>query len=118
MDKNKDPRELVVQLLKRSQCAVQVGAVIANDWGVHYWGWNSSGPTGYGQHAEAHAIERACKDRWMTVAWDPENRIYVAARRKRNGRIVTAKPCEECRKLIDKYRLRVVYRDGNGVWCG
>lgn len=113
MDKNKDPRELVVQLLKRSGCAVQVAAVIEDDWGIHSWGWNHAGSNGYGQHAEAHAIDRLNKNR------STNSTLYVAARRKRNNRIVTARPCEDCQKLIDFWGFdRVVYRDGNGVWVG
>lgn len=109
---NCDPRELVVQLLKRSQCSVQVASVIADDWGIHSWGWNNSGRDGYGQHAEDYAIERANKNRI------PDSIIYVAARRLRNQRIVTARPCEDCERLIRSQGLyRVIYRDSNGVWC-
>jgi len=111
MDKNKDPRELVVQLLKRSGCAVQVASIIEDKWGIFSWGWNHSGRDGLGQHAEAHAFDRANYDRLEGAT------IYVAARRNRNGRVVTARPCLNCDGLITLYNLgKVIYRDGEGRW--
>ena len=63
MIKPADPRQLAVDLLPRSTCLVQVAAVIADKRGIFSWGWNSSGVTGYGEHAEAAAIRRANKRR-------------------------------------------------------
>jgi deoxycytidylate deaminase len=111
MNTNRDPKELVVALLNRSQCAVQVAAVLEDVNGVHAWGWNSSGRDGYGQHAEAHCLSRANPRRLAGSI------LYVAARRRRNGRVVQSRPCETCQKVIWRV-TRVVYRDGNGVWCG
>lgn len=109
MDTNRDPRELCQALLNRSRCAVQVAAVLADDYAVHCWGWNSAGPTGMGQHAEAHCLRRANPGRVGSST------LYVAARRQRNHRVVTAKPCLACQQLIKECR-KVVYRDGEGRW--
>lgn len=109
MIKPKDPRELAETLLSRSNCAVQVASVLEDDYGIHSWGWNSSG-NGYGMHAEKHCLMRVNPNRAY------ESTIYVAARRKRNGHIVTAKPCAECQQLLTKYAIRVFYRDKDGVW--
>ena len=107
-----DPREIATTLLRRSTCAVQVGAVIEDGWGVFGWGWNSSGRTGYGMHAEDHALARSNKGRLGGAT------LYVAARRRRNGKVVTARPCPDCQGLIQNWGIgRVWYRDGNGVWC-
>lgn|SRR6266853_2357516 len=105
------PTEIAESLLRRSICAVQVAAVLVDSWGIYSWGWNSSGFSGMGQHAEAHCMQRANKRRVEGSV------LYIAARRKRNGRTVTSRPCDDCRKLIDP-TIRVIYRDGNGVWCG
>lgn len=113
MVKPKDPRELAETLLNRSTCSVQVAAVIEDKHGlICGWGWNSSG-AGYGLHAEAHAFLRTNKERlWLST-------IYVAAIRKRNGKVVLAKPCSSCMCLINKYMLKVIYRDTQGLWqCG
>lgn len=105
------PTEIATSLLRRSICAVQVAAVLVDSWGVYSWGWNSSGFTGMGEHAEAHCMSRSNRSRWEG------SKLFIAARRKRNGRVVTARPCEECQKIIPK-GVRVIYRDGNGVWVG
>jgi tRNA(Arg) A34 adenosine deaminase TadA len=108
----KDPRELVIALLTRSVCAVQVAACIEDIEGrILSWGWNSSGPNGMGMHAECHAISRANRKRLnLTTA------LYVAAVRRKNNRIVTARPCVGCMLLIQKYHMPVYYRDGTGTW--
>jgi len=113
MDTNRDPKELAVALLNRSKCAVQVAAVLADAYGVFGWGWNSSGPTGLGEHAEAHCLKRSNRGRVGSAT------LYVAARRSRKSgnRMVTAKPCSSCQQLIKECR-RVVYRDGLGRWVG
>lgn len=110
MNTQSSPRDISATLLRRSVCVVQVAAVLSDKWGVHSWGWNSSGPTGYGLHAEAHCLQRANRKR---VAGST---LYVAARRRRNGRIVTARPCPGCQTLIKDVQ-RIIYRDENGVWC-
>ena len=110
MVKPKDPRELAETLLNRSTCSVMVAACIEDKFGIHSWGWNSAGYSGYGMHAEAHAIVRANKPRLYGST------IYVASIRKRNGNPVIAKPCVNCQKLLDKYMITVKYRDKDGLW--
>lgn len=110
MLKPMDPRELAVDLLTRSTCKVQVAAVLADHAGIFSWGWNSSWD-GYGMHAEPHAITRANKRRLKGAT------IYVAARRKRNNKTVSAKPCDPCALWVRKWGLAVEYRNGDGVWC-
>ncbi len=107
--KGADPRELAVALLRRSVCSVQVAAVLEDEWGVFAWGWNSSGPTGMGEHAEAHCLRRANRNRLQGAT------LYVAARRARNGRPVCARPCSACQKVIRDVEA-VVWRDGDGLW--
>lgn len=110
MKKPASAKELAVDILGRSQCSVQVGAAIEDASGILSWGWNSVGFSGYGLHAEHHAILRANKRRLRGST------IYVASMRKRNGKVVTSKPCEDCQKLIDKWELRVVWRQFDGGW--
>jgi pyrimidine deaminase RibD-like protein len=109
MIKPRDPRELAIDLLPRSICSVRVAAVLADGYGIFCWGWNNPGE-GFGQHAEAHAIMRANKRRlrWAT--------IYVASERARNDKAIMSKPCVECQKLVSKWDLEVVYRNGKGEW--
>lgn len=102
------PSDLAVDLLDRSTCQVQVAAVLV-DSSIHAWGWNSMGPSGYGLHAEHHTLTRANKRRLKGST------MYVAARRKKSGNTVTAKPCLECQPLL-KHVGKVVYRDGDGRW--
>lgn len=111
MNKHGDPRELVVGLLTRSTCLVQVAALLVDRYGVFAWGWNHAGADGLGMHAEHHCLSRTGLQRLA------EATMYVAARRRRNNRIVTAKPCPSCQLRLDGVG-RIVYRDGNGVWCG
>lgn len=109
MKTNLNPQELVVQLLKRSTCSVQVAAVLADAQGVFAWGWNSSGPSGMGQHAEAHAISRANPRRL------PASTIYVASRRRKSGRAVLSAPCKDCMPLVSKCAY-VEWRNNDGTW--
>lgn len=109
MNTRVDPRELAIALLKRSQCAVQVAAVISDARGVFAWGWNSSGPDGMGQHAEAHAIARANPARLAGST------IYVAARRRKSGRCVLACPCPQCMPLVAACAF-VTWRNKDGSW--
>lgn len=110
--KKGDPKELAETILNRSTCNVMVGAVIRDGVGVISWGWNSSGPDGYGQHAEAHAISRANQDRLRHAT------IYVASKRKSTGKWVVSKPCPDCQRLVDKWELKVKYIGKDGVWHG
>lgn len=110
MIKPRDPRELTVDLLPRSPCAVQVAAVIADRHGIFSWGWNSSG-SGLGEHAEAAAIRRANRKRLRGAT------IYVASVRKRNAKMVLSAPCVACMRRIVGARIGAIcYRDAEGVW--
>lgn len=68
------------------------------------------GNDGLGEHAEAHAIRRANRSRLKGSV------IYIAAQRRRNKKIVTARPCSECEKLLRKYHIAAIYRDAAGEW--
>jgi deoxycytidylate deaminase len=107
--KPKDPKDLAIALLRRSECSVQVAAVLADLWGIFSWGWNSTGMDGFGEHAESHCLRRSNGRRLKGAT------LYIAAVRKKNGRVVTAKPCEACQGVIKKVG-RVCYRNGEGVW--
>lgn len=109
MNLKSHPTEIAATLLSRSICAVQVAAVLVDRFGVFSWGWNSSGPEGLGEHAEAHAFRRANRRRLKGAT------LYVAAQRKRNKRVVTARPCEGCMSVVKRVG-GVVYRDGDGNW--
>ena len=111
MIKPKDPRELAEAILSRSVCAVQVGAAIVDRKGrILSWGWNSSGPDGYGMHAEHHAILRANLKRLRGAT------IYVASQRNRNQKCINSKPCEACHTIIKWAKLSCCYRDAQGDW--
>lgn len=107
--KAQDPRDVVVALLNRSICQVQVAAVLVDTYGIYAWAWNDMGPTGLGMHAEARCISRANRKRF------PESTLYVAARRRRNHKIITSRPCLSCQPLLGSIG-KVVYRDAEGMW--
>lgn len=105
------PSELAVDLTKRSICAVQVAAVVWDSYGVFSWGWNSAGPDGMGEHAEAHAIKRANKARLAGSS------IAIAGRRKRNGKIVVSLPCTDCANRVSKWGIKWVWIESkDGLW--
>lgn len=111
MKKPLDAKDLAIDILERSRCAVQVGAAIQDAAGrIVSWGWNSEGFDGMGLHAERHAILRANKKR-LTGAT-----IVVASKRRRNNKSVISKPCAECQRLIDKWELKVEWRSAEGMW--
>lgn len=112
MRKPANVRQLASDILGRSRCSVQVGAAIADNGGIISWGWNSEGFDGMGLHAEAHAILRANRKRLRHAT------IYIASIRRRNGKLVPSKPCEDCQKLVDKWELRVIWQNNNGEWIG
>lgn len=97
-----NPYDLAVDLLKRSNCAVQVAAVIWDGFGIFGWGWNHAG-NGFGQHAEIHAIGRTNIRRLKGAS------IAVAGRRKRNGRVVVSLPCADCFKRISKHQFKEIW---------
>ena len=72
-----------------------MAALIYDSHGIISWGWNHQGDSGYGTHAEQHAISRANRSRLKNAT------IIVAGIRKRN--FVYALPCKEkCFPLIQK----------------
>ena len=107
--KSQDPTDVCLGLLDRSPCSVQVAACVVDKWGIYGWGWNSVGPTGLGEHAEAATMRRANPRRLS------QSTLYIAARRARNGRCVTSRPCLMCQPLIRRVG-RVIYRDSGGKW--
>ena len=110
MNKPSDPRELAIDLLPRSICTVQVAAVVADDYGIFGWGWNSVG-NGLGEHAEAACFRRCSRERLDYAT------LYVASRRKRNGKFVLSKPCEDCMKVIRKVNIyEIWYLTASGRW--
>ena len=112
MIKPKDPRELAIAMMSRSTCSVQVGAVLADGWGIFSWGHNHAGPDGLGEHAEHNCLKRAHYKRSRGAT------LYVAAQRKRNGKVITARPCVACTAMIDKRGIVTRFRDADGMWKG
>lgn len=110
MDTRKSPKEIATTLLHRSCCMVKVAAVIEDGYGLHGWGWNSSGPDGYGMCAEMHAIIRSNKKRLEGST------IYVAGQWRDSDKVVPSKPCKRCSILIAKWKMNVWWRDKGGVW--
>src|ERR1700675_2296885 len=103
MNTRKSARELSVDLLPRSICRVGVTAVLSDNWGIFGWGWNHVGD-GTGEHAEAHAIGRASKQRL------PGSTLTVFGKRRKSagygGGFVMSFPCPECYRLAVKYHVR------------
>lgn len=110
MRKPKNTAILAQDILGRSKCSVQVGAAIEDGHGILSWGWNSEGFDGMGLCAEKHAISRANKKRLRGAT------IYIASLRSRNAKVVCSKPCETCQQLVDKWQLRVCWRNIDGKW--
>ena len=107
--KGKDPKEIALKLLKRSECSVQVAAVLSDARGVYAWGINHAGADGFGEHAEVHCLKRANHKRvGKSVMW-------VVARRRKNRNPVSAKPCAACWPLV-KGCVYVCYRKKDGAW--
>ena len=107
--KSQDPTDVVIALIDRSICAVQVAALCVDNMGIFAWAWNHMGFTGLGQHAEAHCIIRANRKRLVGAT------MYVAAKRARNNKIVTARPCASCEPIVRVCR-NVIYRNAEGDW--
>lgn len=108
MRKDAPPTELAEALLRRSVCAVQVGAVLLDSYGVFAWGWNHAG-TGDGQHAESHALSRANKKRCHGAT------VCVAAARK--GHPITSRPCVDCeRELLAAGVREMLWMTRGGLW--
>ena len=104
-----DPKALCLKLLKRSNCSVQVSAVLTTKGIVTAVGWNHSGPSGFGEHAEQHCFKRS---NFKSI---PKSVLYVAARRKKSKNPVIAKPCALCWSFCRNCSY-IVYRDKTGNW--
>lgn len=105
-----DPRQLALDLLPRSICAVQVSCVISDrHQRVVSWGWNGVG-TGFGEHAEAAAVRRGNRGRMHGAT------AYVAAQRRRNGKQLCAMPCVRCWRLLKARGVRKVWFSTQEGW--
>lgn len=116
MNKNKLPEQLVLDILERSNCAVKMGAVLADKHGIFSWGWNytriwdKASQHENGMHAEVHALDRANPKRLKGST------IYVAGRRASSGNMVESKPCPNCMDWIKTVKIRrIVYLDKT-IW--
>ena len=106
---NKLHTDVAATVLNRSVCNVMVGACLADKDGIYAVGWNSSGPTGFGLHAEIHCLLRSNRKRLA------KSTLYVAAIRKKSGSVVTAKPCDICQRMVRKVG-KIAYRNKRGEW--
>ena len=112
---NCTPKELALLLLSRSNCKIQVAAVLSDSYGIFSWGWNS-GPRDHnhvkGVHAETHAFSRANPKRLKGAT------LTVAARRKKSESQILARPCEKCTPLIKKHKIKIIeYTTPNDTWA-
>lgn len=103
------PGELLLKLLDRSTCHVQVAACLADNRSIHAWGWNHSGADGLGLHAERACLMRANPKRV------PTSTLYVMARRRKSGSAVPARPCPDCWPSVSQCK-EVWWRDKSGKW--
>ena len=107
--KSRSPGEILLQLLDRSRCSVQVAACVADKRGIFAWGWNSEGPDGFGEHAERACLKRA-NSRRLTNAT-----MYVMARRRNSKNFICARPCADCWPSVRQCK-EVVWRDKGNTW--
>lgn len=108
--KGRSPAEIVLSLLNRSSCHVQVASILMdrkNRLVAH--GWNHAGRDGFGEHSEVMCLKRA------NPARVSDSILWVAARRRKSGSIVTARPCAACAPAVRECAA-VRYRDGSGQW--
>ncbi len=111
MKKDRDARDLAVDLIDRSTCNVQVASVIVDAYGkIMSWGWNNSGPNGYGICAERHAISRSNHHRLAGAV------CLVAGRWKATGKVVNAKPCAKCQRSLKANKMLCMYRNERKEW--
>ena len=110
--KGQDPKDICLKLLKRSDCSVQVAAVLVDNRsgkGPYAWGWNHMGGEGFGEHAEIMCFKRASPKRVKNSI------LYVASQRKRNKKPVKSKPCAACWPVCRQVSY-IIYRDNDGEW--
>lgn len=95
-------KDLAIDLLRRSKCAVQVACVLSDSKGIFSWGWNHPGPDGYGTHAEEHAINRANRKRLKGAS------AFIVG--KRNKNFVYSRPCaDRCYKILKAAGIKLIY---------
>jgi deoxycytidylate deaminase len=100
MNKSKDLIELTEIIARRSICAVRVGALIYDSHGIISWGWNHMGTTGYGTHAEEHALSRANSSRLKGA------KIIVVAIRR--GKFICSLPCPNCSARLEAAGIKKI----------
>lgn len=108
MNRNRPPRDLVLDLTERGDHRMfMMAAVIADSRGIFSWGWNHKFEKiedGNSTHAEVHTIRRANRSRLAGAT------IYVAGKKRNNGEIILAKPCPVCQRRILKTGItRIIY---------
>jgi pyrimidine deaminase RibD-like protein len=90
-----------------------MAAIFSDDMGIFAWGWNHSG-SGYGTHAEEHAISRANRKRLKGCV------ASVAGLRHRpTGTVyVFSSPCRErCWPLLERVGVKTIeFLNLNGTW--
>lgn len=78
-----------------------MAAVLSDKYGIFAWGWNHLGNTGYGTHAEEHAISRANRNRLKGAT------ITVYGIRRKTP--VFSRPCEQvCMPIIEKVGIKEI----------
>lgn len=115
MNTKKAARELAFAVAKRANdlwLPYQMGAVLVDSQGVFSWGWNHRGdrPDYFSIHAERHAVNRANPKRVEGST------LYVAGSRRETGRVLIAKPCEDCQFLLTKRRVKTVWYSTPDGW--
>lgn len=109
--KGRNPKEVCEEILLRSSCSVQVGAVVVDAEGIFGWGWNHMGYNGMGEHAEVSCLRRSNYRRQQGST------MFVASVRARHGRAITSKPCEKCQGWIEARGIKYVWWKGaDGLW--
>lgn len=105
------PRQLAADLCSRSACRVQVAAVLSDRHGIFSWGWNHAG-SGYGVHAEEHALSRANSRRLRGAT------LTIFGRYRINRHCVCSRPCEQrCMPLAKRVGIETIeYVIQNGAW--
>lgn len=131
MDASQSPRELALQALESSTYRVQVGAVLSKRGEILAVGHNCE-VDGKGVHAEFVAILDVIKN---FHGRKNRRRLYgahltVAARRKKSGNIISARPCERFKlfaqsistvpcltlaKLVGIKKIEYTTKDGSWV---
>lgn len=103
------PKDAALYYMKRSICTVQVGAVLWDKRGFVSAGWNHSGPSGMGEHAEENCLKRASHKRANGAV------MWIAGRYKKSKNPVNSSPCAFCWLLL-KPCAYVCYRAKDSTW--